>query len=579
VRRAEQTKQKTDGPADHRSIMSMYTSKFTKKLLAQTKSQQHQPASATSMANPAGEGYRAAAIPVGTAFPDRRLPVRHHASPVPGADPSALPGIDDVDDDMPPPQSDAPRSQVKPPADDHVVRTAGSPLLYGPAAPKHAVAAQRVAVAGRRAQQASPAPLPLPSDDRNNMPSSSSIPARARLMQQQPGRPGSQQGGRPPSASSSRRAEPAESSAPVDFASELEAIGRANKALPPRRATSSMQLQQPGSPALEATARSDTGLDNYETASHASASALANTMAGGEREDDDDLDAGRTATGKPLHVPYTPEIRAKVAPGTNVQSHVAPKPMVLKDFQLLAEACQRAGRARMEAHAYFKIAEILCGEKETVPQGVSYFKRFLNLSRRLNDLQGEAKALNCLGIVHHQLGDQRSLQLAREYHEQHAQIADAAGIFIANTNLGLLAAKMGDVAGSMECHKQALQYAVRAGDRGAESLALANLGKAGSQQGDFATARVCVERHLELSTTLNDVVSSCQAYEQLGVLAMQRGDYPTASDNFLLALDVALREGDQETGRKLRCQVGVVQGLLRMEGHVSDATRSMSRAQ
>ena len=39
-------------------------------------------------------------------------------------------------------------------------------------------------------------------------------------------------------------------------------------------------------------------------------------------------------------------------------------------------------------------------------------------------------------------------------------------------------------------YPQALQYAVRAGDRQAESLALANLGLMGRSQGDLSTAKV-----------------------------------------------------------------------------------------
>ena len=39
---------------------------------------------------------------------------------------------------------------------------------------------------------------------------------------------------------------------------------------------------------------------------------------------------------------------------TSVHTHVAAKPMVMRDYQLLAEACQRAGKARMEGHAYYK---------------------------------------------------------------------------------------------------------------------------------------------------------------------------------------------------------------------------------
>ena len=69
------------------------------------------------------------------------------------------------------------------------------------------------------------------------------------------------------------------------------------------------------------------------------------------------------AVGRPIHVPYRPDIRAKVSVGMTIHTHCQPKPMTFRDFHLLAEACQRAGKARMEGHAYYKIAELLAQKK------------------------------------------------------------------------------------------------------------------------------------------------------------------------------------------------------------------------
>ena len=236
----------------------------------------------------------------------------------------------------------------------------------------------------------------------------------------------------------------------------------------------------------------------------------------------------------------------------------------------------------MEGHAYYKIGELLASNKDTLSKSILYFKRYLNISRRLNDLQGESKALNCLGIVYMQMIDgphspnaANNLRSAIEFHKQHAEIADAAGIFIANTNLGVIFSKLGNLQAAVECHKQALQYAVRAGDKAAEALALANIGAIGTVQGDFSTARVCVERHLELATTLRDSNASCEAYEQLGVLAAQRGDFANACDNFLLALDIAVRDEDQERAKELRCQVGYAQGMLRLDEAMKNTAAAM----
>lgn len=373
-------------------------------------------------------------------------------------------------------------------------------------------------------------------------------PARVRANPQLAAADRNLQQGRPPSASSKTRS----SSTLTNFDDEMDDIRRQHEKESELRSRSTSSLGgngRPQSPRLINEA-------DYEEA--------------------DGVEESATATGKPIYVPYTPDLRAKLGAATSLHTHVSQKPMVLRDYQMLAEACQRAGRARTEGHAYYKIGELLSKNKrDTLPKSVLYFKRYLNISRRLNDLQGEAKALNCLGIVHYEMGGSNNFHIGLEYHKQHAEIADAAGIFIANTNMGLVHAKLGDHSSSMECHKQALQYAVRAGDKAAESLALANLGQSGTKQGDASTARVCVERHLELVTTLHDDAAACEAYEQLGTLAMDRGDFPTASENLLLALDVAMRTGDQDKATKLRCQVGFVQGMMRVDDQMRTAAGLM----
>ena len=332
-----------------------------------------------------------------------------------------------------------------------------------------------------------------------------------------------------------------------------------------------------GFSAKRSTSRTDNNNASTLTGSRRATDSTAQGEADGSLDTaDPTADATTTATGKPLHMPYSPDIRAHLSHGAAPHTHVAPAPpMSLSDYRMLAQACQRAGRARTECHAYYKIAEILSSQRETMPKAVPYLQRYLSLCRRLSDLQGEAKALNSLGILHHRLGGASNLQLAVQFHQQHAEIADAAGIFIAQTNLGLLHRALGDAGMSLECLKQALQYAVRAGDRQAEALALANLGLSGTAVGDFSTARVCVERQLELSTALKDTTGSCEAYENLGGLAMQRGDAQAAHEHFVMALDLALRQEDQATARRVRCQIGMVESLAKAESVMQAASERM----
>lgn len=292
--------------------------------------------------------------------------------------------------------------------------------------------------------------------------------------------------------------------------------------------------------------------------------------------------ASRTATasGKPLHVPYAPTIRSR----TGVVDVMSP--LVLKDYVLLAEACKRAGRARVEATAYFKIAHILSTtDEEEKPKAIVYLRKFLQICRRINDLQGEAKALNALGIIHYEIAlatctpnskqAEMLLRIALGFHRQHAEIADAAGIFIANTNAGLCHAHLGDHAAAAESHKLAASFAVQAGDRDAEALALSNLAAAATSCGDLATSRLCALRQLDVGHATHNPGVACEAQEQLAQLAIQRCDYQSATNHLVAALEIALKEGDQRRALRLRCQLGVAQAASGLESRMQDCSSNM----
>jgi tetratricopeptide (TPR) repeat protein len=206
---------------------------------------------------------------------------------------------------------------------------------------------------------------------------------------------------------------------------------------------------------------------------------------------------------------------------------------------------------------------------------LKYFQSYLNICRRLNDLQGEAKALNCLGIAHQELGGDENLKKALDYHRQHAEIADAAGIFIANTNMGLIYGTLRRWQEAILHHKQALQYAVRAGDKQAESLAVANLGLMARAQGDGNTAKVCIERHLELAQELTDEEASLQANEQLGLLAASKGDWDEGTTLLTQAMDISLKIDNQNKINELKSMIGILRGNIKLEDHLRNQAKLM----
>eukprot|EP01065_Artemidia_motanka_P001190 TRINITY_DN10555_c0_g3_i2.p1 TRINITY_DN10555_c0_g3~~TRINITY_DN10555_c0_g3_i2.p1 ORF type:complete len:435 (+),score=133.81 TRINITY_DN10555_c0_g3_i2:54-1358(+) len=295
---------------------------------------------------------------------------------------------------------------------------------------------------------------------------------------------------------------------------------------------------------------------------------------------------GQTAprrAGRPVHVAYSPELGSDAQRAPHSHHTTRRGQMGLRDFQLLAEACQRAGRAKLEANAYYKMGELCSAEREGLPRAVKHFERYLNLSRRLKDVQGEAKALNCLGIVYQEMGGEANLLRALEHHDAHGRVADTAGRFVAFTNIGLVHFIRADWARSKEAHRVAMHYALRSGDKQAEALSLANLGLVGRAQRDHQTAQVCMERHLELAQALQDDEAERDAYEQLGHLLSDKGDFDGADRFFASARQLTGGVGGatsptaamQARASKLKCKLGFVRASAAMERHFREISDRM----
>ena len=203
------------------------------------------------------------------------------------------------------------------------------------------------------------------------------------------------------------------------------------------------------------------------------------------------LSAGRKLAPLPvttagIPVPCAPAISLDAAKHSSPLKHAQ---MNLNDYEILAVACQRGGRGKTEAYAHFKMGEMCSKNPDTIGKAGKCFERYYTLCKHLKDADGEAKALNCLGIIHQQMGD---LGAALQCHQAHLNIAPPSGQFIAHINIGVIQMHLGRLDEALQSHKDAMHSAIRSGEKQSELVALANLGMVGQKQKDYNTAQVCL---------------------------------------------------------------------------------------
>jgi len=117
----------------------------------------------------------------------------------------------------------------------------------------------------------------------------------------------------------------------------------------------------------------------------------------------------------------------------------------LKDYDILAFACKRAGKSRDEGRAYYSTG-VLYDNLGKFKEAISQYQKFLQVCRAIGDVHGEALAYNCIGVDFMKLGavDANNFNEAITYHMKHKEIADVAGKFLAHINLGIIYNAMGD---------------------------------------------------------------------------------------------------------------------------------------
>lgn len=75
----------------------------------------------------------------------------------------------------------------------------------------------------------------------------------------------------------------------------------------------------------------------------------------------------------------------------------------LKDYEMLAFGCRRAGKVRDEGRSYYSIG-VLYDNIHKHRKAVEYYLKFLQVCKSINDSHGEALAYNCIGVDYQLLG-------------------------------------------------------------------------------------------------------------------------------------------------------------------------------
>jgi tetratricopeptide (TPR) repeat protein len=92
----------------------------------------------------------------------------------------------------------------------------------------------------------------------------------------------------------------------------------------------------------------------------------------------------------------------------------------LKDYEMLAFACRRAGKIRDEGRSYYSMG-VLYDNIMKYQKAVECYDKFLQVCKSIGDSHGEALAYNCIGVDYQMLAEKdiSNLTKAIENHNKH----------------------------------------------------------------------------------------------------------------------------------------------------------------
>ena len=210
-----------------------------------------------------------------------------------------------------------------------------------------------------------------------------------------------------------------------------------------------------------------------------------------------------------------------------------------------AQAARHLGDRQGEANALNQLGIVQRMTADYAGAGEA-MEAALSIYRSLSDRLGEANALNQLGVVRRMTGGYVGAGEAMEAALGiYRSLSDRLGQANALTELGYVRLVMGDLAGGGEAMEAAVDIYRGLGNRMGEALALYLLGFGRRLTGDYPDAAQMLEAALSIYRELANREGEANTLTEVGAVRRMTGDYPGAAKAVAAALGICRDLGDR----------------------------------
>jgi len=183
--------------------------------------------------------------------------------------------------------------------------------------------------------------------------------------------------------------------------------------------------------------------------------------------------------------------------------------------------------------------------KMSPEKGIEYGNEALQLAKTLRYKEGEANALNSLGVNYWSIMDlEKALSYFQESMILRELADDKVGISKSVNNIGMIYGELENYEASLQYFKRALDLLIELDELDKVAYCYNNIGEVYSKMGNFEKGFANLNKALKLKRELKDVQGVASTLANIGVAHTEMGAYEKAKDDFEQALSTLKKSGN-----------------------------------
>lgn len=208
---------------------------------------------------------------------------------------------------------------------------------------------------------------------------------------------------------------------------------------------------------------------------------------------------------------------------------------------------------------------------ETPVEAMDYSTEALELSAKLNFLRGKATAQSTIGVIHYRGGNlPEALRAHLQALQLREEIGDQNGVAKSCINIGNIYTDMGSTKQAMDSYQHAMGILETTGDEERLAMVCLNIGGLYLAQGENENARSFCNRTAEIARSLGDVLLEAQALNNSGVCYQNLGK----KDSAMLMYNQSYKLAESESDKVMMVDAGInVGNMYREQGDVANAVK------